>query len=536
MRRAPRAARRFSYGNFRNQDPDSLVQGWETYDARPRFGTNWFGMRGRLSVLSEAYSNADFAPAGLGDVRLRPGAAERSRPRSGRRDPPWPRVRPARATRSRCAPRSGPPTLAGRDRRDHRAAGEGNGHVCPPASHRRLPHDPDAGVRPLHGRAPGSPGRRRICCRRPLEPACVELLRRRASRWCGGPARHGAGRRAIHGGQRIAGRQFEGHRPVRLEGHWRAGSTGEAAPAGLVSHRPATGSAGRVSPGAGLRGRRDHLEPARRRAAGGPCEYPILRSRTAAAARRSRSTTRRIRCSSPVNRPPPFTLTDATGRPGVAPATSPDEHVVLYFYPTDDTPGCTKEACGFRDAWDELQAARRGGARRLGGRCRFARSASLRSTGCPSRLLSDPEHAGHARPTAPTGEKTMYGRKTVGVIRSTVWIGPDGRVRRHWARVANAADASRQGSGGHPRGGLTPGISVIFHRPAHRTWHDRRYFRHVWHHRTDAGRRPAPLAPSSPGSGSGPSRSRSRSSSGSSCAPSWSRRSGSRPAAWRTPC
>ncbi|MBA2460053.1 MAG: hypothetical protein H0V43_14000 [Gemmatimonadales bacterium] len=51
----------FLYGNFRNQYPDSLAQGWETYDARPRFGTNWAGMRGRLAVLSEAYSNADFA-------------------------------------------------------------------------------------------------------------------------------------------------------------------------------------------------------------------------------------------------------------------------------------------------------------------------------------------------------------------------------------------------------------------------------------------------------------------------------------------
>ncbi|HEX9895037.1 MAG TPA: M14 family metallopeptidase [Gemmatimonadales bacterium] len=47
------------YGNFRNQHPDSLTQGWETYDPRPRFGTNWFGMRGRLAILSEAYSNAD---------------------------------------------------------------------------------------------------------------------------------------------------------------------------------------------------------------------------------------------------------------------------------------------------------------------------------------------------------------------------------------------------------------------------------------------------------------------------------------------
>ena len=50
----------FWYGNFRNQDPDSLAQGWETYDARPRFGTNWMGLRGRLAVLSEGYSNASF--------------------------------------------------------------------------------------------------------------------------------------------------------------------------------------------------------------------------------------------------------------------------------------------------------------------------------------------------------------------------------------------------------------------------------------------------------------------------------------------
>ena len=54
------ARRTFWYGNFRNQDPDSLAQGWETYDARPRFGTNWMGLRGQLAVLSEGYSNADF--------------------------------------------------------------------------------------------------------------------------------------------------------------------------------------------------------------------------------------------------------------------------------------------------------------------------------------------------------------------------------------------------------------------------------------------------------------------------------------------
>jgi hypothetical protein len=51
----------FSYGNFLNQDPDSLVLGWATYDARPRFGTNWYALRGGMAVLSEAYSNDDFA-------------------------------------------------------------------------------------------------------------------------------------------------------------------------------------------------------------------------------------------------------------------------------------------------------------------------------------------------------------------------------------------------------------------------------------------------------------------------------------------
>jgi zinc carboxypeptidase len=50
----------FPYGNFRNQEPDSLIQGWETYDYRPRYGTNWIGLRGRIAILSEAYSNAPF--------------------------------------------------------------------------------------------------------------------------------------------------------------------------------------------------------------------------------------------------------------------------------------------------------------------------------------------------------------------------------------------------------------------------------------------------------------------------------------------
>ncbi len=48
------------YGNFVNQHPDSLVRGWQTFGAEARYATNWFGIRGRMSILSEAYSNADF--------------------------------------------------------------------------------------------------------------------------------------------------------------------------------------------------------------------------------------------------------------------------------------------------------------------------------------------------------------------------------------------------------------------------------------------------------------------------------------------
>ena len=134
---------------------------------------------------------------------------------------------------------------------------------------------------------------------------------------------------------------------------------------------------------------------------------------------------------------PPFTLTDATGRT-VSLADFAGRDVILYFYPKDDTPGCTKEACGFRDAWDELREL---GAAVLGvsaddaaSHTRFAAKYQL-----PFTLLSDPDQA-VMRAYGAYGEKTMYGRKVVGVIRSTVWIGPDGRVRRHWARVANAAE------------------------------------------------------------------------------------------------
>jgi thioredoxin-dependent peroxiredoxin len=132
---------------------------------------------------------------------------------------------------------------------------------------------------------------------------------------------------------------------------------------------------------------------------------------------------------------PPFSLPDAAGK-RVALEDLAGRDVILYFYPRDDTPGCTKEACGFRDAWTKLREL---GVEILGvspdtaeSHTRFAEKYRL-----PFRLLSDPDkHVMEAY--GAWGEKTLYGRKTTGVIRSTVWIGPDGRVRRHWPRVSDA--------------------------------------------------------------------------------------------------
>jgi peroxiredoxin Q/BCP len=139
----------------------------------------------------------------------------------------------------------------------------------------------------------------------------------------------------------------------------------------------------------------------------------------------------------PGDQPPPFTLPDPSGKQ-VSLKDLAGRTVILNFDPRDDTPGCTKEACGFRDAWTELQDL---GVVVLGvsaddaaSHTKFAAKYRL-----PFTLLSDPDHKVMAAYGA-YGPKTMYGKQVVGVVRSTVWIGPDGRVRRHWARVANAAE------------------------------------------------------------------------------------------------
>jgi len=133
---------------------------------------------------------------------------------------------------------------------------------------------------------------------------------------------------------------------------------------------------------------------------------------------------------------PAFTLPDAEGKK-VALKDLKGKHVILYFYPKDDTPGCTKEACGFRDAWRELQQR---GVVVLGVSADAAESHQkfIKKYKLPFPLLSDLDRKVMAKYGA-WGEKVLYGKRTVGVIRSTVWVGPDGKVRKHWAKVRDAA-------------------------------------------------------------------------------------------------
>jgi len=134
---------------------------------------------------------------------------------------------------------------------------------------------------------------------------------------------------------------------------------------------------------------------------------------------------------------PAFTLKDTDGN-RVALKDFKGKHVIVYFYPKDDTPGCTKQACGFRDLWKKYEKA---GTVVLGVSPDDAESHRkfVDKYKLPFTLLSDPNKKVMEKYGA-WGEKNMYGKKTVGVIRSTVWVGPNGKVIKHWRRVPKAAD------------------------------------------------------------------------------------------------
>jgi len=115
-------------------------------------------------------------------------------------------------------------------------------------------------------------------------------------------------------------------------------------------------------------------------------------------------------------------LADYAGRP-----------VVLYFYPKDDTPGCTKEACAFRDNLPRFKPTK---AAVLGvsvldeaSKARFASKYDL-----PFPLLADPDHS-FAEKFGGWQNRSLYGRTYMGIARTTYLIGPDGKVAKRWEKV-----------------------------------------------------------------------------------------------------
>ena len=129
---------------------------------------------------------------------------------------------------------------------------------------------------------------------------------------------------------------------------------------------------------------------------------------------------------SPGDRAPDFTL-DAADGSTVALQDFRGRHVVVYFYPAAMTPGCTTQACDFRDNLNSLQAA---GYAVLGiSPDQVTKLATfVERDGLTFPLLSDPDHAVLEQWGA-WGEKSLYGRKVTGVLRSTVVVDPDGVVQ-----------------------------------------------------------------------------------------------------------
>jgi len=127
----------------------------------------------------------------------------------------------------------------------------------------------------------------------------------------------------------------------------------------------------------------------------------------------------------PGDEAPDFSLPDADGKL-VQLSALRGQRVIVYFYPAAMTPGCTKEACDFRDRMGDLSSS---GTAVLGiSPDKPEKLARFRDQeGLTFPLLSDPDHAVQ-QAYGVYGEKMMYGKKSVGVIRSTFVIDPEGKV------------------------------------------------------------------------------------------------------------
>lgn len=142
----------------------------------------------------------------------------------------------------------------------------------------------------------------------------------------------------------------------------------------------------------------------------------------------------------PGDKAPAFTLTDADGKK-VSLSSFKGSKVIVYFYPRDDTPGCTKEACQFND---NLTAFEKAGMPVIGispdtaaSHVRFRDKYGLAFT-----LLSDPTKATMEAYGA-FGEKVMYGKKVTGVIRSTFIVDEKGKIARAWYSVKADGHAAK---------------------------------------------------------------------------------------------
>ena len=136
---------------------------------------------------------------------------------------------------------------------------------------------------------------------------------------------------------------------------------------------------------------------------------------------------------------PAFELEDQNGKKRNS-AEFAGKALVVYFYPKDDTPGCTKEACSIRDAWADFRA--RGvavvgiSADTPASHAKFAAKFEL-----PFILLADPEKKA-IQAFGAWGEKTMYGKTYEGILRSTFVIGADGVVKKAFPKVSPEGHAT----------------------------------------------------------------------------------------------
>jgi thioredoxin-dependent peroxiredoxin len=129
---------------------------------------------------------------------------------------------------------------------------------------------------------------------------------------------------------------------------------------------------------------------------------------------------------------PAFSLNDQDGKTHKL-ADLAGKPVVLYFYPKDDTPGCTKETCAFRDNLPKFKAGKAAvfGVSILDEKSK-AKFAAKFDVNFP--LLADADHA-VAEKYGVWQEKSLYGRKFMGIARTTYLIGADGKVAKRWDNV-----------------------------------------------------------------------------------------------------